>query len=137
MKKTNILATLMLGLVFVLTACTGASPSGTESPDLTGVPELPGAPAEPGPLETPMATEEGETPVETEAVETPSVTEEVTATESLPSTGMIDAGLVSNLLEFGVFSQDGERIGDAEDLVLDIENMELAYLVLTTGQFKK
>ncbi len=54
----------------------------------------------------------------------------VTGSQGIPATGSIDPGLVSNLLQFGVFAQGGGRVGDTADLVIDAKSGQVTYLVV-------
>ena len=58
----------------------------------------------------------------------------LTGTEVLPPTGSIDAGQLSNLLEFGVWNQTGSQIGIVEDLILNLETGQIDYVVVNTSQ---
>jgi sporulation protein YlmC with PRC-barrel domain len=53
----------------------------------------------------------------------------------VPVTGDVNPARISNQLDFSVWSQDGEQIGDVEDMVLDLDNTRVAYVVVGTGGF--
>jgi sporulation protein YlmC with PRC-barrel domain len=50
-------------------------------------------------------------------------------------TGDVNPARLSNQLDFSVWSQDGEQIGEVEDMVLDLDNTRVAYVVVGTGGF--
>jgi sporulation protein YlmC with PRC-barrel domain len=68
---------------------------------------------------------------------TKSPTEEGTATETpgVPVTGDVNPARLSNQLDFTVWSQDGKQIGEVEDMVLDLDNTSVAYVIVGTGGF--
>ena len=116
MRKFSLLLSMFVLVAVVLTACGGGATS-------TNVVESP-------PPVTVDATEDmsdtaTESPTEKDTTETPGV----------PVTGDVNAARLSNQLDFTVWSQDGEQIGDVEDMVLDLDNTEVAYVVVGTGGF--
>lgn len=113
MKKLSILLSLVLASSIILAAC-GPSKESTEEPASTqpgGIPavtEPAGSPEVTMPAETSQVTETVSTPeVTTAPVITPTIetTMPVTGTEVIPSTGFVDPGRVSNLLDFAVYDQ--------------------------------
>jgi sporulation protein YlmC with PRC-barrel domain len=50
-------------------------------------------------------------------------------------TGQVNPARLSNQLDFKVWSQDGEQIGEVDDMVLDLDNTQIAYVVVGTGGF--
>jgi sporulation protein YlmC with PRC-barrel domain len=64
-------------------------------------------------------------------------TEAGTATEEpgVPVTGDLNPARVSNQLDFPVLSQDGEQIGEVDDMILDLDNRSVAYVIVSTGGF--
>jgi sporulation protein YlmC with PRC-barrel domain len=74
------------------------------------------------------ATMEGGTSTET-------VDPNMTLTPAVPVTGEESPSRVTNLLDFGVWNQNGEQIGDVEDLVLDLDNTMISYVIVGTGGF--
>jgi sporulation protein YlmC with PRC-barrel domain len=83
-------------------------------------------------------------PVTVEATETESPTEvateaptEVTTTETpgIPVTGNVNPASLSEELTFPVLSQDGQQIGSVSDMVLDLDNTNVAYVVVDTSGF--
>jgi sporulation protein YlmC with PRC-barrel domain len=71
------------------------------------------------------------------ATATESPTEEATATEpgGVPVTGDVNPARISNQLDFTVWSQDGEQIGEVEDMVLNMDDPRVAYVIVGTGGF--
>jgi hypothetical protein len=135
-KKLNHILVVFVIAAFVLAACSPSSSQGTEYPGFT---EMPGSTES---LETPEMTEPVTTPEMTESVATAESTmpaeptaqaTEPAATEAIPPTGAIDPGRVSNLLDFGVFSQDGAQIGDVEDIILDFGEAYVDYVVVNAN----
>lgn len=120
MRKLSILLSILVLAAMVLTAC-GGEETTTE------------VPASPPPV-TADATDE----MATESPEaTEPATEPVTTTETpgVPVTGDLDPARLSNQLDFIVLSQDGEQIGEVDDMVLDLENTQVAYVMVGTGGF--
>jgi len=153
MKKRNILLSLLLASAIILAACgPSQEESGEGTPSVTqpgGYPEMTepvGGSQVTQPVGTPEMTESPGTPETTEAVSTPQVTESVitptvqttlpvTGTEALPSTGFIDPGRVSNLLDFSVWNQDDQQIGEVEDLVLNLGTAHVDYVIVNTAGY--
>lgn len=151
MKKRNILLSLLLASAIILAACgPSQEESGEGTPSVTqpgGYPEMTepvGGSQVTQPVGTPEMTESFGTPETTEAVSTPQVTESVitptvqttlpvTGTEALPATGFIDPGRVSNLLDFNVWNQNDEQIGEVQDLVLNLETTHVDYVIVKMG----
>lgn len=153
MKKRSILLSLLLASAIILAACgSSQEEAGEGTPGLTeafGTPavtepvgspevtEMVGTPAMTETLGTPAATEVMSTPQTTASVITPTVqtTLPVTGTEAIPSTGFIDPGRVSNLLDFNVYNQNDKQIGEVKDLVLNLGTPHVDYVILDTGKF--
>lgn len=120
MRKFSILLSILVLAAMVLAAC-GGEETATNLPS-TQVPQI-----------TEEVTETA-TEAATEApTEVP--TEEATGTPGIPVTGGQNPARVSNQLDFTVWSQDGEQIGEVDDMVLDMENARIAYVVVGTGGF--
>jgi len=124
MRKISILLSLLVLAALALAACGG----GATSTNVAGSP----------PPVTANATEdlsgsatESATEVATEA------TQEGVTTEApgVPVTGDVNPARLSNQLDFTVWSQDGEQIGEVDDIVLDLDNTQVAYVVVGTGGF--
>jgi sporulation protein YlmC with PRC-barrel domain len=140
MKKLSFLLSAIVILTMALAACSGAEQA-TETPFATEdgfVDETQMAPTleatEPV-VETPLATE----PAETEPVLTPTevmeTSEPITDTGDLPSTGAVDPGLASNLMDFDVWNTNDEQIGTVDDLILDLDEETVEYVVISVGGF--
>ena len=123
MKKFSILLAWMLLVAMVLAAC-GAEDGGTEIP------------ASPPPI---TADSPDDLPAAATESPTGEVTQEGTAaatdTPGVPVTGDINPARLSNQLDFTVWSQNGEQIGEVDDMVLDLDNTRVAYVVVGTGGF--
>jgi sporulation protein YlmC with PRC-barrel domain len=111
----------MLVLVaMVLTACGGEE--GTTQVPASPPPVTADSPDDLGTVTeaaTEVATQEGAT----------------TETPGVPVTGDVNPARLSNQLDFTVWSQDGEQIGEVDDMVLDLDNTRVAYVVVGTGGF--
>jgi len=115
MRKTSILLSMLALFAMVLAACGG----GATSTNVVSSPPPVTADATDDMPATEMPTEVG------------------TATEEpgVPVTGDVNPARVSNQLDFPVLSQDGEQIGEVDDMVLDLDNRSVAYVVVSTGGF--
>ncbi len=62
---------------------------------------------------------------------------EVTTTETpgIPVTGNVNPASLSEELTFPVLSQDGQQIGTVSDMVLDLDNTNVAYIAVDTRGF--
>ena len=134
MQIKKLLPPLMVVLTLVLAACgptigaTGTSVGGT----------LPAETTTAGASEStlPAMTETtGTAPAMTETVGTPASGETGTpsGTEVLPPTGSTDPGRVSNILQFGVYNQNNEQIGNVQDLVVDFNLASISYVVVNSA----
>jgi sporulation protein YlmC with PRC-barrel domain len=65
--------------------------------------------------------------------ETPDV--DLTTTPAVPVTGENDPSRLSNLLDFDVWNQNGEQLGEVDDMVLDLDNTNISYVIVGTGGF--
>lgn len=117
MRKISILLSILVLAAMVLAAC-GGEETATNLPS-TQVPQI-----------TVEVTEAMTEP----ATEAPT-TEEATGTPGVPVTGDLNPARLSNQLDFTVWSQDGEQIGEVDDMVLDLDNTRVAYVVVGTGGF--
>jgi len=117
MRKINLFLSTLVLAALLLTAC-GAEETGTAVPN----------------TETPVLTEEPiatETPLATETV----MPGDLTATPGIPVTGENDPSRLSNQLNFDVWNQNGEQIGEVNDMILDMDNTRVAYVIVGTGGF--
>ena len=124
MRKFSIFLSLMLLMAIVLTAC-GAEDGGTEIP------------ASPPPVTADSADDLSSTATENPTGE---ATQEETGaaaseTPGVPVTGDVDPARLSNQLDFRMWTQNGEQIGEVDDMVLDLDNTQIAYVVVGTGGF--
>jgi len=62
-------------------------------------------------------------------------TEVGTATEEpgVPVTGDVNPARASNQLDFPVLSQDGEQVGEVDDMILDLDNRSVAYVIVSAS----
>ena len=60
---------------------------------------------------------------------------DLTTTPVVPVTGEGDLSRVTNLLDLDVWNQNDEQVGEVEDMVLDMDNSNIAYVVIETGGF--
>jgi sporulation protein YlmC with PRC-barrel domain len=121
MSKISLLLSMFVLVAMVLAACGGG-------PTSTNVAESP-------PPVTIDVTEDMSgtaTDSPTEAATEPGTT---TETPGVPVTGEVNPARLSNQLDFTVWSQDGEQIGEVDDMVLDLDNTQVAYVVVGTGGF--
>ncbi len=121
MQIKKLLPALMVVFTLALAACstpaaTSTSIGGGTLPASTSV----------GTMEStlPETTTVGTEPSMTGTVGTPS------GTEVLPPTGSTDPGRVSNMLQFGVYNQNNEQIGNVDDLVVDFNLASLSYVIV-------
>jgi len=120
MRKISILLSILVLAAMVLAAC-GGEETATNLPS-TQVPPT-----------TIEATESMTEPATEAPTEMP--TEEATGTPGVPVTGELNPARLSNQLDFTIWSQDGEQIGEVDDMVLDLDNTSVAYVVVGTGGF--
>jgi sporulation protein YlmC with PRC-barrel domain len=113
MKKTSRLVSILVLAAVLLAACAS---EGTQVPG-TNVP--------------PLTVEVTET---MEATEIP--TQAGTATEpGVPVTGDVNSARLSNQLDFNVWDQNGEQIGEVNDMIVDLDNTRIAYVIVGVGGF--
>ena len=116
MRKFSILLSLLVLAAMVLAACGGEETSTSVPTD--NVP--------------PVTAEVTGTSVSGTATELPT---EGTGTPGVPVTGETNSARLSNELDFTVWNQDGEQIGEVDDMVLDLDNTQVAYVVVDTSGF--
>jgi sporulation protein YlmC with PRC-barrel domain len=117
MRKLNLLLSILLLASLLLAAC-GAEETGTAAPNTEVPPQT----------EEPMATE---TPLGTETA----MPGDETGTPGIPVTGENNPSRLSNQLDFDVWNQNGEQVGEVNDMVLDLDNSRVAYVIVGTGGF--
>jgi sporulation protein YlmC with PRC-barrel domain len=120
MRKISLILSMLMLAVLVLAACGG----GATSTNVAGSP----------PPVTADATEEI---TATESLTEGTATEPGTTTETpgVPVTGDVNPARMTNQLDFNLWSQDGEQIGDVEDMVLNLDDPRVMYVVVGTGGF--
>ena len=123
MRKINILVSTFVLAAMLLAAC-GAEATSTSVPG----------------TDVPMTEEVTPTSeMTTGTVEAPSGTETVNPTESttpgIPVTGEENPSRLSNQLDYNVWNQNGEQIGEVNDMVLDLDNAAVSYVIVGTGGF--
>lgn len=121
MRKSGIFLSMVVLVAVVLTACGGGATS-------TNVAESP-------PPVTVDVTEDTSGTATDSATEAPTEAGATTETPGVPVTGDVNPARLSNQLDFTVWSQDGEQIGEVDDMVLDLDNTRVAYVVVGTGGF--
>ena len=117
MRKFNLLLSILMFAALLLAAC-GAEETQTGVPNTETPPQT----------EEPMVTE---TPLATETV----LPGDQTATPGIPVTGENDPSRLSNQLNFDVWNQNGEQVGEVNDMILDLDNSRVAYVIVGTGGF--
>src|SRR5512144_804080 len=110
MRKTTILLSIMVLAAMVLAACGGGATSTNVAPTqlpITAVATEPATATE-MPTEAPVATE----------------------TAGVPVTGEVNPARVSNELDFNVVDQSGNQVGNVDEMVLDLDNTSVAYVIV-------
>ena len=122
MRKFRIFLTIIVLSALLLISC-GAEETSTAVPNTTVSPEVPAVTAD--------TTATGDASSVTETV----VPGDTTATPGIPVTGEESAARLSNQLDFDVWNQEGEQIGEVDDMVLDLDNSRISYVIVGTGGF--
>ena len=117
MRKLSLILSMSLLVAVLLNACGGGATS-------TNVVESP-----------PPVTVDATEAMSSTATESPTDAGTTTETPGVPVTGEVNPARLSNQLDFTVWSQDGEQIGDVEDMVLDMDSTTVAYVIVGTGGF--
>ena len=121
MRKFSILSSMFVLAAVVLAACGGGATS-------TNAVESP-------PPITVDVTEDLSGTATESLTEAPTDAGTTTETPGVPVTGGVNPARLSNQLDFTVWSQDGEQIGEVDDMVLDLDNTQIAYVVVGAGGF--
>lgn len=121
MRKFSILLSMLALVALVLAACGGGATS-------TNVAESP-------PPVTADSTDDLSSTATEEPTGAPTDVGVTTEAPGVPVTGDVNPARLSNQLDFTVWSQDGEQIGEVDDMVLDLDNTRIAYVVVGTGGF--
>ena len=87
--------------------------------------------------DVPLTTEEPtlEATEEPAGTETVAPTGEGTPGAGIPVTGEEDPSRLSNQLDYDVWNQDGEQIGEVNDMIVDLGNSRVSYVIVGTGGF--
>ena len=117
MRKINLLISMLMLVTLLLAAC-GAEETGTAVPNT----EIPTQTEEPGATEAPVATETV-------------MAGDQTATAGIPVTGENNPSRLSNQLDFDIWNQNGEQIGEVNDMILDLDDSRVSYVIVGTGGF--
>lgn|GEM_PF-1607540 len=116
MKKTSIFLSMLVLTAMILAACGGG-------PTSTNVAASP-----------PPVTADSTDDLSGMATESPVATESSVATEpGVPVTGGVNPASVANELDFPVLDQSGNQIGEVEDMVLDLDHAQVAYVAVNTS----
>ena len=114
MRRFSLLLSTIVVLALLLTACGGEQTS-TSVPS-TNVP--------------PVTVEATET---TSATEAPTEAATEAPTSGVPVTGENNPSRLSTMMNMPLFNQNNEQVGQVQDLVLDLDNTRVAYLVVSTS----
>lgn len=119
MRKIMMLLSTLALISMLLVACAGEATE-TSAP-ATDFPTL----EEPtvGATEEPVGTATG------------AATEEGTPVGGIPVTGEEDPSRLSNQLDYNVWNQNGEQIGEVNDMIVDLDNTRISYVIVGTGGF--
>jgi sporulation protein YlmC with PRC-barrel domain len=150
MRRTHIFLSLVVMLGMLLAACSGSQNqngtpgasgypypgAGTEQPTV-GVP-VTGGTQQPATTEMPT-TEITSTEMATQVLTpTVSTTQSVTSTQASPTTAasnqQMDPGKLTNELQFQVLDQNNQPLGQVKDMVLDVKNLKVAYVIVGLSQ---
>ncbi|HET9905446.1 MAG TPA: PRC-barrel domain-containing protein [Anaerolineales bacterium] len=116
------LTTLVMAAM-LLVAC-GAEETSTTVPGMTPSLEVPPTTADT------TATSDGALLTETAVPGT-----DLTTTPEIPVTGEEDPSRLTNQLDFTVWNQDGEQVGEVNDMVIDLDETRISYVIVGTGGF--
>lgn len=119
MRKVSVFLSMLVMAALLLVACGGQET--TTSVPSTNVP--------------PVTADATGTMDDGTGTETETADPNMTTTPVVPVTGEESPSRVTNLLDFGVWNQNGEQIGDVEDMVLDLDNTMISYVIVGTGGF--
>ncbi len=117
MKRTSLYLTMLVLAALLLAAC-GDQGTSTSAPGTN----MPSATLEPTSTEMPTVTEAAGTA-------------DLTTTPNVPVTGEDSPNRLSILMDLDVWNQNGEQIGEVDDMVLDFDNSNIAYVIVGTGGF--
>jgi sporulation protein YlmC with PRC-barrel domain len=121
MRKISILLSMLVLAAMILAACGGEETS-------TSIPTENVPPITAEVTGTSVSGTATEVPTEVNTTGTP-------GTPGVPVTGGTNAARLSNELDFTVWNQDGEQIGEVDDIILDLDNTRVAYVIVDTSGF--
>src|SRR5215216_7312517 len=104
MRKFSLLLSTIVVLALLLTACGGQETT-------TSVPST----------NVPPVTMEATGTEDAAATQAPGVGD-LTTTPGVPVTGANNTSRLSNMINMGVWNQSNEQVGQAQDMVLDMDN---------------
>jgi sporulation protein YlmC with PRC-barrel domain len=156
MRKLHISLPIIVVFCLLAAACS-SSPSANSTPGAYPNPQTPGEatsttggiPSTGGQNGTSTITGTAVIPTQpiTLSSPVPSMvpTQTLTSTQGVPSTGAssqgADPGLVSNELQFQLVDKQNKPLGQVKDIILDLDNLKVAYVVVgitqTTGTAEK
>lgn len=116
MRRTSLLLATLVVAALLISAC-GAEETRTDVPA------------------TELATDTVEPTFTAEALGTETVSPDETTTPGIPVTGEEDPARLSNQLGYDVWNQNGEQIGEVNDMILDLDNTRISYVIVGTGGF--
>ena len=119
MRRFSILLSLLVLAAMIIAACGGEETSTSVPTDNV----------------LPVTADVTGTSVSDTATEVPTEGTGTPGTPGVPVTGGTNSARLSNELDFTVWNQDGEQIGDVDDMVLDLDNTQVAYVVVDTSGF--
>ena len=114
MRKLSLIFSILEVVAMMLTAC-GGEQTNTPAPQVT--------------LDTTVTSE---VPESTETVMVP---DDTTTTPGVPVTGGENPSRVTTQLDLDVWNENGEQVGEVDDMILDLDNSRVAYVVVGTGGF--
>jgi sporulation protein YlmC with PRC-barrel domain len=119
MRKFSILLSLLVLAAIVLAACGGEERTTSIPTDHV----------------LPITAEVTGTSVSGAVTEVPMEGTGTPGTPEVPVTGELNSARLSEELDFTVWNKDGEQIGEVDDMVLDLENVQVAYVLVNTSGF--
>src|SRR4030095_15190710 len=121
MRKISIVLSVLVFAATILAACGGEETS-------TNIPTENVPPITAKVTGTSVVRTATEVPIE-------GITTGTLGTPGVPVTGEANPARLSTELDFTVWNQDGQQIGEVDDMVLDLENTRISYVAVGTGGF--
>ncbi len=144
MKRVSLFLSTFVVLSLFLAACSGSSNNnGTQTPGALGTQsatQSPGVLPNTGGTQSPttQATASSATQMPTTQATTPAETQMPTTQATTPPASgagaQINPGLLSNQLQFQVMDQNNNSIGNVTDMVLDLKNLNVEYVIVQLSQ---